>query len=131
MIRTIDLVRNLLLKIGLKINPAKSQAIIIREGKLAEDSLRLSDGSEIVGVKANERIKYLGCSFNSELVFDNSCIGKFNDNLNKLSTSPLPKPDQKLNVINQYIFPTLIYPLQSAPLNKIPAYITDGLDVMI
>lgn len=40
------------------------------------------------------------------------------------------KPDQKLN-INQYILPTLVYPLQAAPLNKIPSYITNGLDVMI
>ena len=119
-IRTIELVKNLLLKIGLNINAAKSQAIIIKDGKLMEDSLWLCDGSEIVGVKHNDRIKYLGCSFNSELVFDNSCIGKFNANLNMLSTSSLLKPDQKLNVINQYIFPTLIYPLQAAPINKIP-----------
>lgn len=48
-----------------------------------------------------------------------------------LSTSPLLKPDQKLNVINQYVFPTLVYPLQTAPINKIPLYVTDGLDVMI
>lgn len=67
-VRTIELVKMLFLKIGLEINPSKSQAIIIRNGKLIEESLRLSDGSEIVGVKSDERIKYLGCSFNLELL---------------------------------------------------------------
>jgi len=130
-IRTIDLIRICFAKIGLEVNPAKSQAIIIRNGILADDVLHLTDGSTIDGVKPDERIKYLGCSFNSELVFDNSCIEVFNENLEKLSTSSLLKPDQKLNIINQYIFPMLVYPLQAAPLNKIPSYITSGLDVMI
>ena len=130
-IRTVELIKILFLKIGLEINPSKSQAIIISDGKLVEESLHLSDGSEIVGVKQDERIKYLGCSFNSELLFDNTCINNLNKNLHLLSTTPVLKPDQKLNIINQYIFPTLVYPLQSAPINKIPAYITDGLDVMI
>lgn len=98
---------------------------------MVTESLQLADGSEIVGVKPNERVKYLGCSFESELMFDNTCIGELNRNLNKLSTSPLLKPDQKLNVINQYVFPTLVYPLQAAPIHKIPTFVTDGLDVMI
>lgn len=45
--------------------------------------------------------------------------------------TPLLKPDQKLNVVNQYVFPMLVYPLQAAPINKIPATVTHGLDVMI
>ncbi len=94
-------------------------------------SLKLADGSEIVGIQRNERIKYLGCSFESELIFDATCITKLNTNLNQLSTSPLLKPDQKLNVINQYVFPILVYPLQAAPINKIPSTVTNGLDVMI
>lgn len=130
-VRIIDLLQTLFAKIGLEMNPAKSQAIIIKNGILVHEALQLSDGNEIAGVKCDERIKYLGCSFNSELIFDNSCIENLNKNLNKLSVSPLLKPDQKLNVVNQYVFPMLIYPLQTAPLNKIPKYITEGLDIMI
>ena len=130
-IRTIDLTQTLFLKIGLQVNPEKSQAIIVKNGVLVNDILNLSNGGEIVGVKPDERIKYLGCSFNSELVFDNTCIQNINKNLDTLSTSSLLKPDQKLNIINQYVFPTLVYPLQAAPLNKIPLYVTEGLDVMI
>jgi len=109
----------------------RSQAIINRNGILVDDILHLTDGGTIVGVKPDERIRYLGCSFNSELVFDNSCIEVLNMNLEKLSTSSLLKSDQKLNIINQYIFPMLVYPLQAAPLSNIPSYITSGLDVMI
>ena len=116
--RSIDLVQDLFRKIGLEINPKKSQSIIIVKGRLVEDKIILSDGSEILSIKADGKIKYLGCSFTSELIFDDSTVEKLNKNLNKLSTSPLLKPDQKLNIINQYIFPILIYPLQTAPINK-------------
>lgn len=33
---------------------------------------------QIIGVKPNEGIKYLGCTFNSQLVFDNTCIETLN-----------------------------------------------------
>lgn len=128
-IRTVELIQTLYLKIGLHLNP--SQVINIRNGCLVEENLRLSDGSEIFSAKPEEKIKYLGCSFNSELVFDETCIDVLNSNLDKLTTSPLLKPDQKLNILNQYIFPTLVYPLQAAPIVKVPKYITDGVDVMI
>lgn len=73
----------------------------------------------------------MGCSFTSEIVFDPKCIETLKKNLAKLSSSPLLKPDQKLNVINQYIFSKLTYHLQSVPLSKIPSYVTNGVDVMI
>lgn len=130
-IRTIELVESLFLKIGLQMNPDKSQLINIKNGKLVDDNLKLSDGNVIASVKPDEKIKYLGCSFNSELIFDDSCIETLNVNLDKLASSPLLKPDQKLNVVNQYVFPTLVYPMQAAPIIKIPKYITDGLDIMI
>lgn len=130
-VRTIDLIQSLFAKIGLSVNPMKSQAIIIKDGTMVQEDLKLSDGSTIRAIEADERIKYLGCSFNSELVFDYTSVEDLHKNLEKLSVSSLLKPDQKLNVINQYIFPALIYPLQSAPINKIPGYVTKGLDVMI
>lgn len=38
-------------RIDLEVNPDKSQAVIIRNGILANDALHLSNGSEIVGIK--------------------------------------------------------------------------------
>ncbi len=130
-VRSTDAARTLLLEIGLNINPKKSQAINICNGQLIEDTLTLSNGETITTISIEDRIRYLGCSFNSELMFDNTSIERLKTSLENLSSSPLLKPDQKLNIINQYIFPTLTYPLQSAPINKIPLYVTDGLDVMI
>lgn len=79
----------------------------MKNGLLVQEELILSDGSAICGLKPDERIKYLGCSFNSKLVFDYTSIEGLYKNLEKLSVSPLLKPDQKFNVINQYIFPTI------------------------
>lgn len=104
-IRTINLIRMCFAKIVREVNPEKSQAIIIRNGMLVNETIHFSNCSTISGVKSDERIKYLGCSFNSELVFDHTCIEELNKNLDKLSTTSLLKPDQKLNIINQYIFP--------------------------
>lgn len=129
--RIVEAVRHLFSMIGLHINPRKSQAIVIKDGKLVKEAISLSYGDEIISIDGDQKIKYLGCSFNSELIFDNDCIEGLNKNLASLSASPLLKPDQKLNIINQYIFPTLTYPLQTAPLNKVPQYVTNGLDVMI
>ena len=40
-------------------------------------------------------------------------------------------PDQKLKIINQYLWPTLIYPLQCAPLNKLPMKFLEDLDKIV
>lgn len=56
--------------------PKRSHAIIIQKGVLVTGSLRLVDGSEIVGIKPNHRIKYLNWSFESELIYENTCIRK-------------------------------------------------------
>lgn len=130
-IRVIQLTQDLFSKVGLSVNQKKSQAIQISGGILITTPLVLNDGSTILSVQPNERVRYLGCSFTSELVFDDTVITTLDSNLKKLSNSSLLKPDQKLNIINQYIFPMLTYALQSAPLNKIPGYVTDGIDVMI
>lgn len=65
-------------------NPEKSQAVVISNGILVDDSLQVSNGNEIVGVKPSERVKSLECSFDSELEFDNYYLENLNKNLNKL-----------------------------------------------
>src|SRR5699024_7279195 len=59
-------------------------------------------------------------SFNCELVFDRMIVGQITENINQLIASPLFHRDQKLNLLNQYVLHKLVYPLQAAPLRKIP-----------
>lgn len=76
------------MKVWLNINAAKSQAI-----KLVDDSIRLSYGSEIFGVKQNERIEYIlvAASTLNKLVFDDSFIVKLNKNVDMISILCCPQ----------------------------------------
>lgn len=129
--QTIDLIQMLFRKIGLHLNPDKSNGVYIKDGKLEKTSLKLLSGETIQLIDESQKIKYLGCKIDGEIIFDIDVIQTFSKNCEKLINSSLLKPDQKLNIINQYLFPTLIYPLQAAPLPKISNQIIDGLDVMI
>ena len=130
-IRIIDVIKSLLLSIGLEVNASKCCSVILKHGELKQANIKLSTGKIITSISKDEIIKYLGCNFNNELMLNKDSIKTFNENLEKLAHSPLLKPNQKLNIINQYIFPTLAYPFQTAPLIKIPLYILDGLDIII
>src|SRR5699024_659972 len=72
--------------------------------------------------------RYLGCSFNSEMIFDMDVVKNFTKYTNNLITSPLLKSDQNLN---HYLLPMLTFPLQAAPLRKIPMAALDTLDKTI
>lgn len=128
--RIVELVGDCFNEIGLEINAKKSVAIIIEKGKLIEKDLVIDNKTTIKSLKTNDRIRYLGCSFESELVFDHHTIEKLTNNMNSLLQTPLQK-DQKMNILNQYLLPQLTYPLQAAPLNKIPKYHFDTLDSSI
>ena len=107
-------------KIGLRINPDKSVAIHIQDGELVPGELPLIGGGSVRCIDVGTTIRYLGCSFREELlVFDTRIAGSITEKLENLSLSQLLKRDQKLNVMNQYIFAQLTYPLQTAPLRKI------------
>src|SRR5699024_10644727 len=130
-LRIVELIQHMLAQIGLKINPKKSEAISIKNGELVDGELKLAEGQSIKCIGRNSRIKYLGCSFTDELVFDSRVVGKITEKLNTLLNSPLLKRDQKLNIVNQYIMPMLTFPLQAAPLRKIPAQDLKVLDLNI
>ena len=130
-VRVINATKTFLLSIGLEINISKCNAIVIQQGTITHSDLQLSFDEIIPSISKKEIIKYLGCSFNDELLFNTDSLKPFNENLEKLAKSPLLKPNQKLNIINQYIFPSLVYPLQTAPLIKIPLFMLEGLDVII
>ena len=129
-LRIVELVQAMLDQIGLKINPKKSMAINIQDGRMVSGQLRIRDGA-IACIDPETRIKYLGSSFTDELVFDSTVVGKITDKLNTLIKSPLLKRDQKLNIVNQYILPMLTFPLQAAPIRMIPARDLEVMDLNI
>lgn len=125
--RTTDLFR----EIGLEVNPRKSSGISIAKGRMNPGQLALSDGASITCIDDNTEIRYLGCTFKSELVFDLSIADKLTAQLNNILNFPHAHGDQKLTLINQYLLPQLTYQLQAAPINKIPIAILNRLDVSI
>src|SRR5690606_31752935 len=125
--RVTDLVREQFSKIGLELSTAKSTAIVFKNGQLSDENIKLSDVSEIKASKQGERIRYLGCSFEERLKLDENIITKLTQNLLSLGASTLLNPTQKINLINAYIFPSLVYQLQAAPLSELNDSITSGL----
>jgi hypothetical protein len=93
--------------------------------------LNLTECDSIKSIGEDERIRYLGCSFNSELLFDDKIVNKNTINANNLLKSDLLKPCQKLNVMNEFLFPRMVYSLQAAPLRRIPKPCLEALDLTI
>jgi uncharacterized protein YaaW (UPF0174 family) len=107
-------------EIGLEINFKKSHAICLEKGLISKIKL-VSGDEEIQSISKEEKIKYLGVILCDDIIFNsNDIMIKLTENLNQLSKSILLSADQKLNIVNQYISPTLIYPLQTAKLKEIP-----------
>lgn len=118
--------------IGLKINPSKSTVINIKQGKLVSETITTISNQSITLIGANEKIKYLGVSYNESLILDQEVLlNRIGNNLETLSKSSLLNCDQKLNILNEYLSPTLIYSLQTAPLNKIPKFFLENIDKLI
>lgn len=58
-------------------------------------------------------------------------IQKFNDNTGTLISTPMLYPDQKISIINQYIWPQLVYGFQICPLTKLKFGFLDNIDKII
>ena len=128
----IETANQCLQQIGLKLNSEKSKAIIIKNGKLQHIDILTLSGLTIKSIDKDEKIKYLGVTYNDEIILDKtSIINNLNNSISKLVTTPFLKPDQKLNILNQYIWPSLIYPLQCAPLSKLKNKFLEDIDKLI
>ena len=129
--RVVQAVQSLFREIGLHVNPRKSAAIRILKGRLTPGDLVLANGDSIKCIDSDTTIRYLGSSFNSEMVFDDSLVDRLTSGINNLIKSPLLNPNQKLNILNGFVFPRLAFPLQAAPLNKIPKSHLEAIDCTI
>lgn len=128
----VNLALTLLSKIGLSINSSKSQIINIINGKVADGTIETFTGDIIYSVNKGDRIRYLGVDFEDEIIFDSEQqLNNISIALENSTKPPLLKLDQKLNFINQFIWPVLVYPLQYAPLNKIKMAVLDKIDILL
>ena len=119
----IDLAENNLASIGLHVNPSKSKLIYLHDGTLTPLTIQSTNNLVYNSLTdKSESIKYLGLNINDEIVIDSKTIlTTLTKNISNLCSSPLLQADQKLSIINEYtrIWPSFVYPLQSAPLSKI------------
>jgi hypothetical protein len=130
--RIAESTQDLFQRIGLVVNPKKSVAIVINKGQLSSGgSIALGNGETIRKADKKERIRYLGCSFTSEIVFDHRIIIDITKKINNMITSSVLSSSQKISIMNRYLFPLLVYPLQTAPLIKIPKNSLETLDKTI
>jgi hypothetical protein len=119
-------------EIGLTLNTSKSSAINIINGTLSPEPIVTTDGSAISSIADNERIRYLGIDFNSSIIINKSkIIQDLRHDISKLTASDLLKPDQKLNILNQFVWPKLIYPLQCAPIPQLTAKFLEDIDIIM
>ncbi|GAV05062.1 hypothetical protein RvY_15248 [Ramazzottius varieornatus] len=122
----------LLGEIGLDVSPTKSKAIILEKGVLSEVSLCLLSGSVIEATKKREKVRYLGATMTDQLDFDQEkVIRQLTDQGDRLVHFAHLHADQKLNLPNQWLWPSIIYPLQTAPINTIPKTFLNTVDKIV
>lgn len=92
------------------INWSKISIVSIKYVELLTENIKLSDGSIIYPVKLDEPIKYLRISFIDYIVFDKKQLFiNLEKDIRNLVTSPFLRGDQKVNIIDQYVYPKLVY----------------------
>ncbi|CAI6368002.1 unnamed protein product [Macrosiphum euphorbiae] len=123
--------RDLFSSVGMQINPSKSHAINIENGNLTPKVITLLDSSEIPSLSHTDRIKYERY-FKDEIIFDEKeFLISLEKDFRNLVTSPLLRGDQKLNILNQYVYPNLIYPLQTTPVDLLHQSFLKRVDMLI
>ncbi len=83
------------------------------KGKLSEADLTVDETTSFKSLGGGETIKYLGITIHDEVVLDQlQIITNLHQKLENLVSITVLRADQKLSIINQYIWLTLVYPLQ-------------------
>lgn len=111
----LDETQEFLQRRGMLLNPAKCKSLVAGASRgISVPRTRISykiNNEPIPNVMAMDAFKYLGHQFGHSGV-EKPGIYNLTTWLQKLSTSPL-KPDQKLNILKQYVIPRLLYGLQN------------------
>ncbi|KAL1446364.1 hypothetical protein WDU94_005663, partial [Cyamophila willieti] len=126
-----NVINTRLLELGMKLNPTKTQAIIIKKGIVNTDEFTL--GNTMIKPAGNEKsIKYLGTTLTDQIILDKEAtVSNLNDKINKIVKSPYLKAEQKLNVLNTYIWPMLTFKLQHTPIDRWTVPFVEDLDKMV
>ncbi|OQV25933.1 hypothetical protein BV898_00075 [Hypsibius exemplaris] len=123
---------SLLLEIALHVNTAKSKAIVLENDCQSFAPLQLGESTLIPVSLPGEKNRYLGTTITDQPAFDHEkMIQSLTDSMEKLARNNLLHSDQKLNIINQFMWPQLIYSLQTAPLNTFPNGRLQGVDQVV
>ncbi|KAL1455693.1 hypothetical protein WDU94_009770 [Cyamophila willieti] len=128
----VETVKTAFHQVGMSINPAKSVAINVVKGKLCSSHLILADSSVITSITEEEKIRYLGVNFANGIVFDKkNFLTELEKDFRNLVTSALLRGDQKMNILNQYVFPKLVYPMQTTPVDLLETPFLNNVDSLI
>jgi len=118
-ITMVQVVKDSLANVGLSLNLSRSQIIYVEKGKLFETEIQIDD-LIIKSIEPNKKLRYLGVNFNSEIIVDEQkIISSLNNDLNFLAGTSMLSSHEKLMIINQYIWPKLIYSFQTTPLDEL------------
>lgn len=114
------------------INPKKSAAINICKGILVPENLITSDGTEIHSITSEEKIRYLGINFSNKIIFDEKeFLTSLEKDFRKLITTPMLRGDQKLNILDQYVYPKLVFPMQTTPVDLLTSTFLEKVDMVM
>jgi len=119
-------------ELGMRINFSKSNAIILEKVILVTKDINLGNDDIIRSISTNDTIKYLGVNFREEIIFDEDQVMKnLHADLEKLVSTQMLHPHQKIKIMCEYIWPKVVYPFQNAPLSKLRKVFLEKMDVMI
>lgn len=89
-------------------------------------------GSFINSIGPNDKIKYLGATFKDTVNLDKEqLITDFSKKLEVLTGSSLLHLNQKLTILNTYLWPTLTFKLQYTPLKQLTKSFLTSLDKIL
>ncbi|KAL1452451.1 hypothetical protein WDU94_006682 [Cyamophila willieti] len=125
------LIKARLSELGMDLNPTKTQGIVLVKGNASPNEFTL-DNIIIKPASNVKSVKYLGTSLTDQIVLEKeTTIADLNEKINKITKSPYLKCDQKISILNTYIWPMLTFKLQNTPIDRWSIPFVDDLDKMV
>ncbi|KAI5721493.1 hypothetical protein M8J77_021497 [Diaphorina citri] len=118
-------------ELGMFINPAKTQSIHINKGQLDPNEFLL-DGLAIKPVSNIKLVKYLGTNICEKIVLDKEAtMSELSSKVEKVVKSAYLKADQKICVLNVYVWPILTFKLQNTPIDRWSVPFIEDVDKLV